>query len=273
MVVNSSGVTPRNQVSMLPVFESGESRAMCSSTSRVAVPELHHSVLEASSRTKCLPGTLNTARSFRHSKSDEHRFDRRRRRTSLPTVCEFSEGGEEEEWVGQSASAPLAPLALGRARQRLVMPESIHNSLVHQPFKPAPPPQRPRPGAPRVHTPLPPSLVHSLGGRSADWLAKRSHQQRGQKVFPDHSAPVMSPRDPTWNGTTSSARSNPTSSHLGPLDMCLEDDNQVLQHRAPVAGRRARLQGSHGVPIPGAPVGSPCGPGSWSPRHMYEEFE
>merc|ERR1712166_113709 len=53
-------------------------------------------------------GTLNTARSFSHESrlndKADLRYDRRRRRTSLPTVCETSEGmhqgGLHQECIG-----------------------------------------------------------------------------------------------------------------------------------------------------------------------------
>lgn len=248
VVLNSNGVTPRGQVSMLPSSCEPEHSPVLH---RDTVPELRRPF--GSYRMDSLSqGTLNTARSFAHeahlNQSAENRFaERRRRRTSLPTVSEFSE-------------APASPMLTSTlSSQRLTHPPEMNGASQ---FIPAPPgPAQPIARGPRVHTPLPATLLQSLGGHSSGWLTRRSHLRNCsgfRELFPDSAGPSA---DLMWSGGSPSPRkiAQPNSSRLTQQSSSLGllDNEHVTHHREPVAGRRARPQGVPGAPCPMPPPAVP----------------
>jgi len=228
----NAGVTPRSQLSMLP-----------------STPPAHQQ------GESCLAtGSLNTARSFCHGNqlNESGKFqairlsDRRGRRSSLPTVSELEPGcasrSTSTQQVPSHDSVGLEANSLG------------FNSVLKAPPAVPQPPSGAR-GAPRVHTPLPASLVESLGGRSAGWLTRRSHMRstRHVNLFEDPRIPAPASLDMNWGETALhgslyaplSAHENITnrsrSMVVGMAGSLREGDS--LTHREPVAGRRARPNG------------------------------
>lgn len=195
------------------------------------------------------PGSLNTARLFGASRSNDSVAqgglgNRRRRRSSLPTVCEAAETNQGNDAVQEEESlAELRACASGEHPQSL---EDYCSEL-----RPAPPPAGDRPAArgPRVHTPLPADLVASLGGRSAGWLTRRSHL-RNVRNGPVNlfGAEPSGPRDPSrmLHNSLSARSSSFTSGTSGCLQPDMTDPQLgaelLCTNRKPVAGRRARPQ-------------------------------